>query len=321
MAFALRLSQPAAPQVRALAHAEIEKARALLARPEAIDEAIHDARRAIRRTRALVALALPDRASPARRAIEDPLRGAGRALSKLRDAHSSLEVLDWLEREEPSFAGPTLRHTIRLALRRAHVRAMRGAAPLLRACDDALQAALACGFPPDDAPIDPVRGLADAYRRARRRCRDAGGGAEEDVHRFRRRVRTYYWQLELMRELRPALLAAESADVRAIAQRLGRARDIDLLAGRIARRRDANLPPVRRAIARLRERSALLQGEAMAAARIVFAEPAREMSRRWRRWDAARRTSDDAGNAAGAAAERGPVPLQLLQKAMKHAPG
>src|SRR5688572_19295896 len=253
MPFALRLSRPAAPQLRAHARTQIEKARALLARSDDVDDAIHDARRAIRRTRAVVAVAVPDRTSPARMLFDDALRTAGRALSKLRDAHSSLEALDWLEQHEPPFAGPMLRERIRLGLRRAHRRAMRGAAPLLRACDEALQAAVACEFIRDDVPLDPLVGLANAYARARRRCRDAASGEEEDVHRFRRRVRTYYWKLELMRELRPVLLAAESADVRTIAQGLGRARDIQLLAERIARWRDADQPAVRRAIARLRE--------------------------------------------------------------------
>ena len=312
MPFAIRLSQPAAPQLRALARAQIEKARALLARRDDVDDAIHDARRAIRRTRAVVAIAVPDRTSPARAAIEDPLRIAGRALSKLRDAHSSLEALDWLERQEPAFAGPVLRHRIRLGLRRAHRDAMRAASPLLRECDDALQAALACEFVRDDARLDPLVGLANAYGRARRRSRDAGSGQEDDVHRFRRRVRTYYWKLELMRELRPALLAAESADVRAIAQGLGRSRDIQLLADRVARLRDANMPPVRRAIARLRERSALLQGEAMALARVAFAESTRAASRRWGRWDEARRAS--AGDGEDGPAAVGQPALQLVQR-------
>lgn len=293
MAFQLDLDRPLAAQLRTLAAAQVEKALTRLSEPgEDLDDAIHEARRAIRRARAVVAFALPRR-DPRRLAFEQALRTAGRALSPLRDAASALEALAWLEREAPGVLPAAIGARLKAGVLRGHARAMRDATTRIELAGIALrEAGLASAIVSDIDAVDPAEGLARAYRRARRRFADAcADPAPDTVHRFRRRTRTYYWQLELLRALRPGVMPAESADVRRITQGLGRARDLDMLAQRIARWRDAAAPPVAHAQATIESHAKRLREDALGLSRTAFANPPDSERRRWRRQWNARRTS------------------------------
>ncbi len=290
MAFALDLDRPIAPQLRTLADAELAKARAGIARPPPeLEDGIHAARRALRRSRALVELALP-RGSDARDAFETPVRLAGRELSALRDLHSAYGTLAWLADDGRGTVGPSIRAQLALVLAREHRRVMRDAEERIASAGTHLRAAgMASNFVDGDADVDVVAGLSRAYARARRALEVAlEAGTEETIHRFRRRARTYHWQLELVRGARPVVAEAEANEVRKLTQAIGQARDLHLMARRLARRRDAVSPAIVRAIGRLEGKAARLRTVALEAARIAFAEARRAHRQRWRAMVAAR---------------------------------
>lgn len=233
MAYAIDGSGRVPDQLRAVIEEQVALARGLLAAVEGdSNEAIHDARRAIRRLRAMFALlepALGDRYE----IVRAPYREASHLLSRPRDAHTVIEALDRLRGKRTPEGLLRLPSRLRSRLERRCQRAVARAQPACILASGLLEAALAevPGWV-DCAGADALdSGLAASRRRTRRAldraCEQPG---IETYHRLRRRLRDLALQLTLLDRERERREVVGNA-----ARRLGRERELLLLRAALTR--------------------------------------------------------------------------------------
>lgn len=285
------LHRPAADELPRLLDEERQNVRRWLAHA-ATDphQAVHEARRAIRRGRSLLRLLRGTLDRGALEALDQPWRSAGLRLGRLRDAQSVVEALDGLLRREtdaiPAATGALLRRRL-LQRRQRMLRRHRG--EILHA-----HAALEDG---DRYGAERwvnarwrtlLRALADTYRRGRqaRALALAVPEDEERRHRFRRRTRDHYLQLERFLALCPAVIEAQAENAKKLAQALGRERDLGLLAVVVARLRRPIPGADALTMAIAAQRRALLD-EALERSTWVYAEGTGALRRRFEAYLAA----------------------------------
>lgn len=243
----------------ALACAQLQLAGQMLAQPgEARHGGIHQARKALRRVRAILALGR-GRLGPRRRGLAAQIGRLGRGLSALRDAGALVETIERLKRSEAEIAivfaasvvaarsrrdallerelarDPALgRRCTRIAAWHTRLSRLPWAAVRQRTLRKALARSL--------------ERVAQAQQRTR-----AESATDEDWHLLRRRLRRLRQQHSVLEELAPALLKdAPPSDQRA--ERLGEAQDDALLLARCGARSPfpAALRPTLRQVARRR---------------------------------------------------------------------
>ena len=184
---------------------ELRAVRRALADRRHPHRAVHEARKAIRRLRALLALAA--RRLDAIGIMDRELQRLGDSLSRLRDAQVALETAETIASQEPASSQNVVRW---LAARRDHMleRALRRdpdftrRQTLLDACARALETVAWSDLEDHD--------LHEALRHSRKRLKKAERKAERDpspahLHRLRRRARRLRMQLELLRAVAPDL--------------------------------------------------------------------------------------------------------------------
>jgi CHAD domain-containing protein len=208
MAFRLNRDQPIGPQLRRLIQREMTAAVALLGTAEPGDAAIHEARVCVKKSRAILRLLQPALCSDYRRETKQ-LRGAGDALSTLRDADATEETLNALRNRYPTaissaaLAGIAGGLRARKQVARARSKdslatARRGLADSARSTPSSVERV---------ATVRRVRkGMVRGYRRARRALRQVA--PDSDVARFhlwRRRVKDHWYQIRLVERFSPAL--------------------------------------------------------------------------------------------------------------------
>ncbi|KRD76859.1 hypothetical protein ASE43_06635 [Lysobacter sp. Root983] len=233
-------SAAVANALRDYALRELDAAAAQLARRGGqLHEGVHQARKSLRRARAV--LALGDAAlGPGRPLIDRELRRLNRGLSSLRDAHALVETLDRLLARSPD---PDALRLLRRARRAAasaraeHARQALAADPELGG-RRALLAVLRAGAAALDWPRLQAEPLQQAVAASRARMDRAGvrareRGDDEAWHRWRRHARRLSQQ---RRALKTAGLTVRAPDLdRRIAERLGVAQDLALLLGHCGR--------------------------------------------------------------------------------------
>jgi CHAD domain-containing protein len=214
---------------------EAERAARQLARPgEDRHDGIHQARKSIRRVRALIALGGPEfSAMPAVRRLDAGLRSLCRGLSSLRDADALRDAL--LHLEQDAIVGPI--ECERLCAFVAVLRARRLAAALARDPDFARrrarlqEAQTRLGLLPWSQVTDAA--VATAHAASRRRLRKALKQAKrsddpEAWHTLRRRLRRLRQQENALSRCAPGT-ALHTAGIAELADRMGKAQDHALL--------------------------------------------------------------------------------------------
>jgi CHAD domain-containing protein len=202
---------------------EIRRARRALKIPGDV----HEARRALKRARALLRLSQAGPRLDTARRIRRELRDAGRRLSGTRDAEVAAEVAREMETEfgsPPSLADE-------LEARR-------------QGAQDALDAGLGTevrfelGAVGKEARAllgavevaDAVRGVGRAYRRARSAYRHARSHPRiTRMHILRKRVKDLRYQLEWLAPVWPEVLEGWTGELHALTDDLGRIQDIHVL--------------------------------------------------------------------------------------------
>lgn len=206
---------------------------ALGARGNKLHEGVHQARKSIRRTRAMLAMA-ESALDPGGRLIDRQLRRANRRLSPLRDAHALVETLDRLALQARD-------ETTRQLLDRARRSATRRRALLSRnprfarvmqheqAVLSTLRAAL-LGLPWDSLSVPMVCEAMDlaAQRAETARERAHATGDALDWHRWRRRMRRISQQHRAVLEARLPIPIVEFD--KKLTEQLGEMQDLSLLA-------------------------------------------------------------------------------------------
>lgn len=194
--------KPLEERIKRRVRREVNLIERALADRRHLHRSVHEARKAIRRLRAL--LALVEERLPAVTAADGELQRLGDSLSRLRDAQVTLgtaqglvrdavpsdAVLGWLRLRRDALVERVLRRDPDFVRRRS----------LLRACRRALHV-----VEWDQVEVDDLHG---ALRKSNRRVMKAEHKAMKDptpehLHRWRRRLRRMRMQLEIVRALAP----------------------------------------------------------------------------------------------------------------------
>jgi CHAD domain-containing protein len=295
--YRLKKKEPVAGGVRRIARGRAEAAREELR--GAIDgddlaEAIHAARKDMKKLRAVLRLVRDGLGDEVFRAENRRYRDAARLLGASRDAEVKVETLGALaERfggEMPGEAALAWRAT----LERERDEATGGGEGEVRARIDAALAALEAGIAEiPDWPLGADSwellepGLSRSYRRSRREWkrtrRDASAAS---VHEWRKRVKDLWYQLRIVRKAWPAVIDATADQAHELADRLGDHHDLALLADDLGAR---EVGEDRRALAALidRRQRELLEDALEIGARLLAEKPKAfraRFSAYWRAW-------------------------------------
>jgi hypothetical protein len=244
-------------------------------------EAVHEARRALRRLRALLVL-LRAELGPEYENLRAPYRSCTRALSTLRDAHAVVEVLNRLLRKDPALLGDRLAAEIAERLVQRRDRLLASASPDYAAMRRVLRRAeRQLPLWTSRASLDVLRqGLRRRYSDGRKALRNAQRRrGMEATHKLRRRSRELGLHYTLLQSVFPALPESGIRRAHDVAQLLGRERELLLLSRVLGRMRHA--PGRRAAIGRFRSRLDDLRTELHARAGRLAEKVYRDRPRRF----------------------------------------
>ena len=257
--------------------------------------AVHDARRGLKRLRALLRLARAGLGEETFRRENAAARDAGRELSAARDAQVLAAAFDALR---PVLAGRVAAETPgRIAARlqagtEAAVAALRSeervphAVALLTAARERLDAWT--WQSEEDGWSVLGTGLRKTYRAARRALRRAAkGGAEDEFHEWRKQVKHLGAHVALLRPLCPEQADKTAGKLGRLADLLGDEHDLAVLAATVAGFGEAVLPPddLTAVTGIIAERQTALRRQARRRGRRLFDERPGEFARRWgKRW-------------------------------------
>ena len=239
-------------------------------RDEISTESVHDARKRLKKTRALLRLARPKGFKRRNRALRD----AGRALSGARDADVLAETVEDLAER---FSGQLPKATferVRTPL------AARAAATAPEGSADTLAPLLADTWPLRD--IDLTEALKSTYAQGRDAFKVADRKpTTENLHEWRKRVKDLWYQQALLEEVWPGLMKAQAKEAKKLSKQLGEDHDLAVLEALLrsddAIDGDALLPLIERRRAKLLKRM-------RKRGRRVYAERPKHFARRLRRY-------------------------------------
>ncbi len=261
--------------------------------PADMDAAVHNARKRLKESRAVLRLlrpALPEAVYQLEKCV---YRDSARPLSELRDTRILMDALDRLAATPPEapldVSGP-----------RRELEARRGR--LLAELSDhtlnALKTAIAASMGRlDDWPVSPhewrtIRdGLRAVYRRGRR-CLSVSLAepTDEHLHEWRKASKMLWYQLQVLEGVWPGLFEPLAEQVHQLTNLLGDDHDLAVLAGLVGANGATGLPPASREglLARLEERRSDFQREAFRLGQRIYAEKPASFVRRigeyWRTW-------------------------------------
>jgi CHAD domain len=301
MAFRLRPGEPVSRGLRRLAKKELLSARDELRKTKPPhDEAIHEARKSIKKMRAVMELIASDHGRGLA-GCEKRVRRVNRTLSGLRDADAMLAVLVKLRNkyrrlfDEHSFA------RVRRRLSSHKQAAMKAAQDdgAWKTVDRELRKLRkkAKGWQPTHRRFGALRaGIHVTYRRGRKalaRARKKQGAAE--FHEWRKEMKALWYQLRLVERCSPAI----GKDVRVLHQAetwLGEDHNVAVLCEELSKEASlCDVASVRRAADQYE--CELRQKAIASAARLYASRPGnyvRRISDAWKRWHRRRETVEHA---------------------------
>jgi CHAD domain-containing protein len=311
MAYKLTIDESVRDGIRRCAAEQLDRAVAELSERIAEDpvDAVHNARKAVKKERSLLRLGRGSMPAAQRRRENRALRGAARGLSSARDAEAMIDTLDTLAARD---AGQLPESTFRAVRERLEVArdeersTLVGSALGDRAVGElgAVRVridgwALGTG---DWSALEP--GLRRTYRDGRSALgRARSRRSSESWHAWRKRVKDLWYGQRLLADIAGPVVAGQAKDAHRLADLLGDEHDLGVL--RTALRHGQGLVPVDvdAVVGLIDHRRAELRAEALGLGSRVYAEAPSAYLRRMRR-------SLKAGRAIGrAAAERDPGQL------------
>lgn len=295
MAYRLSFEDDVAGGVRACAREQLAGAVERLERAEEDPVvAVHEARKHLKKTRALLRLARPALGKRAYRTENDALRDVGLALSGTRDADVRVQTVGKLAEHAAGRLPADVFDQLRLAL---EAEAVGGAGdgravPVFETVIEALRAAelRVESWPLERAGWDDVLdGVARAYARGREAFKVARADpTPESVHAWRKRAKDLWYHQRLLAPAWPGVLGGQAEEAHALSELLGDDHDLAVLMERLADDAPPLPPAVDAQRAELRalvaHRSAELRAAATRLGRRIYAEKPRAFSRRIERY-------------------------------------
>jgi hypothetical protein len=278
MAFRFRLDEPIEKGFRRIGAEQIERARRQLQANQDAAAEVHEARKCMKRLRALLRLAREGLGEPVFRAENAHFRAIARSLASARDDYVLLETIVKLAAENEGQATSLALTRLKQAVIAQRAEDPAGNADQRAEADAALERAVRrfrrLKFAPDSfATLE--RGLVRNYRKARER-RDIAyaENTDEAFHDWRKCVQAHWRHMALLSRAWPALFEAQIEAARYLSQLLGDDHDLALLRTRLSA-----LPPETLSPGEVREIESLIstrQGALRRAARfqgeVIFAE-------------------------------------------------
>jgi CHAD domain-containing protein len=217
MAYRLKRGEPVPEGIRRIAAEELADAarRLTAARPATRDEAIHEARKSVKKVRALSRLMRPELDGEYSR-INRRLRNAGRQLSQLRDAGAIIETFDKLRKKYQDELGANSLLSIRRALA-ARKRQTGRSISVLEVLRQSAASITGIGkgvkkwqLHTDGFPaLHP--GLHETFRRARKAMsRAKKNPLPGNCHEWRKRVKDNWYQIRLLEDLWTDVIQADA---------------------------------------------------------------------------------------------------------------
>ncbi len=253
-------------------------------------EAVHEARKSLKKTRALLRLVRPGLGGRVYRRENGALRDAGRLISGARDADVLVETVERLAERYVGRIPAADFDGLRDHLRAASIASQAGSAGGGRI--DAVDMLDAVVRRIDDWPLERChrKTLAAGMERAYERGREAFAAADADptierLHDWRKRVKDLWYHQRLVSPAWPEVLDAQAEEAHSLSEILGDDHDLAVLALLFE---GEDRPPVPLDPAPLLELVAEWRAELLASARhlgrLVYAERPAAFARRNRRY-------------------------------------
>lgn len=271
MSYRLNYESPIEKQVRQLIDDELKDAADQLRKTEANGrgEAVHEARKSLKKTRALLRL-VQQYLGPVYRQENDWLRQIGRELSEYRDAGAILDSLKELRKNHSDeLGGPEVDAAEHAILRRKRNLEKSGkldeTLPKLAAgIDQALARAKKLAIPADGFRAI-ASGLKVRFRRGRKAMfRARTHPAPENYHEWRKRVKDHWYHARLLEGVWSEMMKVYAGELKALQEWLGEDHNLTIIRDVLLRELnftedDATmsklLPAIRQEQEALRERS------------------------------------------------------------------
>ena len=249
MSFELKPHEQVNSGLRRLVRKELRDARRELEdeHPPTPD-AIHEARKSLKKARAIVALIDADGGRGVRRA-KKRLRKVGRTLSHLRDADAMAEIVEKLRRSAPRQLDARSVKTLRswLSEQRKAAAAAAGKKKTWDTLDDELRALRrkAKRWQPAHRAFGALsHGIAESHRRGKKALVKATNRRRaDDFHRWRKQIKKLWYELRLFEPAGPRI----ARDIRALHRAetwLGDDHNVVVLCGALARDGSGRAAPI-----------------------------------------------------------------------------
>jgi len=266
----LRLDRPLDREVARLVRTQTNRARRELKAPS--DDAVHAARKALKRARAAIRLARGGLPRERFRSIDRDLRRLGRRLAPARDAAVALGLVGTLQQEGGLGRGAAaaLRDHLRTARTEAWHALDADAVAAIRAELHALRL-----VPEELSRLDAPAfhdGLARTYARGHERlARAVEEPSAETLHKWRRQVKYLGYQLRLLAPAWPLVVRPAARALDALGKALGDEHDLAELV-RIAERADLGQVALREVTREALQRREAIQKDVWPLGARVYAE-------------------------------------------------
>lgn len=241
MGFQFRRGEAVPRAIRRIAGEQLRYAASQLrdAIPENRDTAVHEARKSIKKVRAVVRL-MAGELGPVAEAENELLRNLALKVSPLRDAAVLVETFDSLRDHFPETVSPALRERIRTELLKNRSRAARTStaarspATIAFALERAAQRARA--WPLHNDGFDAIApGLRRALRRGRKAlCEALADPAPIRYHEFRKRVKDHWYHVRLLENAWTHETKLYEKDLKTLETLLGDDHNLVVLSERVA---------------------------------------------------------------------------------------
>ena len=233
MSYRFKLNETVAAGASRIALEQIEIAEARLTSREDTAAAIHDARRCLKRLRALLRLIRPALAETIFRREANRLAGIGRLLADARDRHvleQTLAKIDTRFGTLPKSVGAKL---TKLMANGGGARGTRASAQERRQALEGLDAARKFFARIGRREIGfehLAAGVERSYRKARRTFRKAyENGTDEAFHEWRKTVQQHWRHMQLISRAWPDVLSGRAGEAKELSRLLGDDHDIHVL--------------------------------------------------------------------------------------------
>lgn len=306
MGYRLKRDESVTAGVRRIAREEFDEVVAQLSRGQSKDwdEAVHEARKSVKKVRALLRL-VQSEMGDAYQEETRTLRDAGRKLSELRDATSVIEILEKLQQGYPDELRRPLYDSVRRGLlKRKREREQReDAAAVLRKVATGLKTAgkrakrwpLATdGFPALEAGLEKMyRKSRAAFSRAQKRP------TAQNYHEWRKRLKDHWYHIRVLENTWTEVMKGYEAALKDVESWIGDDHNLVLLRQRLTAEPQSfgGEKSAELVIALIDKEQKRLRDNAESIARRIYQEKPRNLVRRlrqlWKEWQAEPKSLED----------------------------